>query len=169
MADFEPAVAYVLDNESGNFVNNAADRGGPTKWGITLDLYTRIHPGAVAADIEALDRHSAVQIYREVFWLALRLQSVVSQGIATAILDGAANFGARRSLVFAQRACGAVSDGLPGEDTLRLLNAANPRWVLVDLLKRWQDHYVAIVVADHSQLVFLSGWLARARRLTCLF
>lgn len=166
MADFEVAVKYVLLNESGEFIDRPEDHGGPTKWGITLSLLRNLRGAQLGPeDVATLTQDQASQIYCEAFWEPLRLQQVDAQGLATAILDGAANFGARRSVVFAQRSMGAPEDGIIGPDTLKNLNAEIPRLFLATLMAQWQEHYVTLCESDHSQILFLRGWLRRARKL----
>lgn len=57
---FDAAVDEVLGEEAG-YVNNPADPGGETKWGISKRAFPHL-------DIANLTREAAVTIYRESYW-----------------------------------------------------------------------------------------------------
>lgn len=58
--DFEQAVTEVIGEEAG-YVNNPADPGGETKWGISKRTFPNV-------DIANLTRDAATELYRTRYW-----------------------------------------------------------------------------------------------------
>lgn len=120
--------------------------------------------------IEAMTLPQAMELYqRGGYW---RFDDVVNQAVATKLLDMAVNMGSWVSVV--QRAVNTVVDpptavdGAWGPDTLDSINTADPGDLLQALADASEDHYRAIAAEDPSQQGFLTGWIARARKLPTL-
>jgi lysozyme family protein len=62
----------LIDRE-GDYVNNSADRGGPTRYGIT-QATARAH--GYKGDMAALPQAMAAQIYRADYWTAVHFDPV---------------------------------------------------------------------------------------------
>jgi lysozyme family protein len=64
----EAGISKTLTYEGG-FTNNPHDPGGPTNWGIT-QTDARLHwkPDASAADVKAMPKSVAIEIYRQKYW-----------------------------------------------------------------------------------------------------
>lgn len=58
--DFDTCVDQVLGEEAG-YVNNPADPGGETKWGISKRAFPNL-------DIANLSREDAIQVYKAHYW-----------------------------------------------------------------------------------------------------
>ena len=111
MANFEVALERVFEWEGGE-VNDPADPGGHTKYGISA----RAYPGL---DIGALTRAHAAEIYRRNYWLPVRGDSaLLEQQTANVLFDFAVNAGVRTAVRLAQRVAGATEDGVFGPKTL---------------------------------------------------
>jgi lysozyme family protein len=89
--DFDACISFVITQEGG-YVNDPADPGGETKFGISKRAYP-------AVDIAALTVDEAKAIYRRDYWDALDLDSR-PYGEALAILDTAVNCGLARAKVY---------------------------------------------------------------------
>ncbi|MCW1908610.1 MAG: hypothetical protein KIH63_004685 [Candidatus Saccharibacteria bacterium] len=167
MAAFELAISAVLKNEGG-LVNNPADNGGITNYGISLNFYKTIKPDAVAADIKLLTRDMAVAIYRKEFWDKNKYNMIASQKIAGKVFDLAVNMGALNANKCLQRAILAASgrdvgqDGILGPNTLYAVNYAEPASLYAALKSEAAGHYRLIFQAQPQEKVFLKGWLNRA-------
>ena len=97
---FERAIARLLGDEGG-YVDNPADPGGETKFGITKREYPDL-------DIEALTRDEAIAIYYRDWWQRYRYSELPGP-IAAKTFDLAVNIGpdhAVRCVQRALRACG---------------------------------------------------------------
>lgn len=88
MADFERAFR-VLVGEEGGYVNDPADPGGETKFGISKRAYP-------AVDISNLTLDQAKAIYRRDYWAPLQLDAR-PWGPALVLFDCAVNQGVARA------------------------------------------------------------------------
>lgn len=169
------------------FTNLAADRGGPTRWGITArKLGESRHLGrdATAAEVQALGEAEALTIYRLDFWLRPRLDAVaaVSLRIAAEMLESGVNLGAgwpparlqavlnllnRRGRDYPDLVVdgdlGAASMGAL-QALIRLRGASTAERVVLNGLNGEQyGHYKALLTAggpNGAQEEFAVGWLA---------
>lgn len=174
MAEFEPAIAVVLEHEGG-FVDDPRDAGGATNFGVSLRwlaaqgrLGDYDDDGDVDVDdIRIMTREQAIRVYRQHWWDKYRYGEIRDQGVATKLFDLAVNMGARQCTLLVQQACQTLEqyvtiDGLIGPQTRRAINRLSPVWLLGELRVRVADFYRLLVHQDKRRRAFLSGWLNRA-------
>jgi len=113
---FLKAINRVLGHEGG-YVNDRADPGGETNWGISKRSYPKV-------DIKNLTRNQAITIYYQDFWLPVHAEEL-SDGAGYQLLDSAVNSGISQSLRFAQRALGVADDGHYGPHTLQAFRSTS--------------------------------------------
>lgn len=155
---FAGTVAFVLEREGG-FVNDPADRGGPTKYGITKATAER-H----GLDVAKLRITDAVGIYERDYWQGAGCNLIRSDALALCHMDAAVNHGPRAAILLLQDALGVPRDGVFGSATAAALAAAaDPLQVVVKYLILRAAKFRAIVAGDPTQAKFLRGWLARCR------
>jgi lysozyme family protein len=169
MISVETLIEDVIGREGG-FADHPADRGGPTKFGITQAALARHLGRAVtAAEIESLSLDQARQIYRQDYYQGPRIDRLPA-GIQPFVFDSAVNHGPQRAIAFVQQICTLagfaqlVVDGVCGPRTIRAAHdaaRAMQDWLLAALVEERRNFYQAIVRADPSQAVFLNGWLNR--------
>ena len=138
----EDLIDELIEREGG-YVCHPADRGGPTRFGIT-EAVARAHGygGAMAA----LPRDEAAAIYRRLYWLRPRFDQVAERTprVAAELFDTGANMGPAVAATFLQRALTAlnrggkdfpdlVPDGRVGPSTIAALDAFRKRRFLHDL------------------------------------
>lgn len=170
MADFLTAVKYVIENESSEFVNDPDDLGHATKFGITQETLATFRQLPVSVeDVKGLTEDEAKRIYEAFYWQPLGCYPLISQAVATAMLDCAVLDGVVTCAKWAQRAAGVSADGHIGPATQAALNAVDFRRFLATFIPEVQNHYVDIAIANPVQIKFLKGWLARSQRLITLF
>ncbi len=162
---YEQALAALLVAEGG-YVDDPVDRGGPTKYGITLTSW-RDYTGrqdATREDVMALSLDDAHAFYREVFWAPLRLDllSAHRPRAAQAIFDQAVLHGPGRVVRIAQRAVGVPQDGVIGPRTRLAIETTDEREFLVRFGCAMAERVCAIVAADASQVRFLRNWMRRS-------
>lgn len=166
----------ALIAREGGFVNHPADRGGPTRWGIT-EAVARAHGyrGAMAA----LPRQAAVDIYRRLYWQRPLLDRVAARAprLAEELFDTAVNMGAGVAIGFLQRSLNALNrqgrdwpdiavDQRIGSATLAALDqflATRPAGeaVLVKAVDALQGaRYIALAESRPANEAFVYGWLA---------
>lgn len=164
----------------GDFVDHPADRGGPTRYGITLATLSAWRGSqATREDVRELSEEEARAIYTARYWLDPRFDEVakVSSRIADELLDTGVNMHPKTAAEFLQRALNAlagwptalypdlVEDGAIGTYTLAALRAQLRRRpnggevVVLRVLNALQGaRYVAISEGRKSQRAFVFGW-----------
>jgi len=162
--------AWVFGAEGG-YGNDADDRGGETRWGISKKQYPEIA-------IANLTRERAEDIYARDYWRAVRGDEL-PPAVALAVFDAAVLAGPSKAVRFLQLALDKVglddvqADGLMGPATLhgaKLAAAEGLAALLAECLSFRGLHLVDLAVKDVTQRKFIRGWLARLFRLeaTCL-
>lgn len=157
----------VIAREGDVFTNNAVDRGGPTRYGITaktLGTWRVLGRAATSDEVAGLRRAEAVEIYRHLYvqkpgftadrfaFEPLRLQ---------AIDDGVLS-GPREAVLTLQRLLGVTADGIFGHDTVAALAKADQTSLHFQYIKARMMRFVRICQKDASQLHWLGGWTNRA-------
>jgi lysozyme family protein len=167
-----------LIEREGGYVDHPADRGGPTRFGIT-EAVARAHgfTGAMAA----LPRADAAAIYRRLYWLLPRFDAVARRAprVGAELFDTGVNMGPAVAATFLQRALTAlnrngadysdlVPDGRVGQRTLDALDAflatrgsRGGETVLLRALEALQgERYLRLAERRPANEAFLYGWLA---------
>ena len=90
MSHFARAIAFILAEEGG-LVDNPADPGGLTKYGISKRAYPTL-------DIAGLTVDQAKAIYRRDYWNPLGLDAIEKYGPALVLFDCAVNQGTKRAM-----------------------------------------------------------------------
>lgn len=159
MADAITAIRLTIQNEGG-YVNDPADPGGETNFGISK----RSHPNV---DIKALTVDSAALIYLNEYWNPLYTQ-INDQAVANKLFDMTVNMGKMGGVTILQRCLHSSAgwacpvDGLFGTGTLSFVNQTEPNALLNELRAQAAMYYVQIVQSSPSQQKFLLGWLRRS-------
>ena len=166
----------VIDREGG-YCNHPADRGGPTRYGITQGVArTNGYPG----DMRNFPRAQAEDIYRRLYWTRPAFDQIAPRApkIAEELFDTGVNMGPAVAATFLQRALNALNrgatdysdmtlDGRIGPATLTALEAFLARrkpggeTVLLKAIEALQgERYVALAETRPANEAFLYGWLA---------
>lgn len=135
MTNFQNAIKFTLRWEGG-YVNNPADPGGETNYGIAKSS----HPDV---DIRNLTLAQAMEIYKEEYWDAYQLEDVNSP-LCIVLFDMFVNH--RPDVV------------------RRLRIESGDDWM--KLIQKRKDFYGLIVSKNPKMQQFLKGWLNRANDLT---
>ncbi|HUE79737.1 MAG TPA: glycosyl hydrolase 108 family protein [Sphingomicrobium sp.] len=167
-----------LIEREGGYVNHVADKGGPTRFGIT-ELVARAH--GYAGPMSLLPRDEAAAIYRRLYWLRPRFDEVAKRApkVAAELFDTGANMGPAVATTFLQRALTAlnrngkdypdlVPDGRAGPRTLAALDGfleargqSGGETVLLRALEALQgERYLRLAERRPANEAFLYGWLA---------
>lgn len=159
----------------GGFVNNPADKGGPTKYGITIATLAdyRGHP-VTATDVANLSEEEARDIYLTK-WLrhkTFRLSDIMyiaGPELAWILFDSSVLFGRARAVKWLQATLNVTQDGIVGPKTLDALNKLNKLFFLEQvkcgIISARMKRHVDRSLEDHSQLQFLRGWTNRTMEL----
>jgi lysozyme family protein len=166
----EQTVDEILDHREGSgFTDRASDKGGPTKWGVTLKtLSAYLGRQATVDELKVLTREQALNLYLKLFVFEPGFQRISSDMIGEFVIDLAVNHGVPGGVKLLQSTLGAKRDGIFGPQTLALTNLALPRVLLEKLIVTRAHYYVALALAEvprelieRTDLDNLDGWLAR--------
>lgn len=172
-AKFDKCLAVVLDSEGG-FSDHARDPGGPTNLGITLrtladwqglqlDELADDAKEKLIADLKALTRREAAEIYRANYWLPMRCGDLPA-GVDLMVFDFGVNAGPRRSVKLLQRAAGVTDDGSVGPKTLAAVMAADRLAMIGEMAENRLAYYRSLENFD----VFGAGWTNRTQQVSAL-
>lgn len=169
MSSFELAIPTILRHEGG-YVNNAADPGGATNYGVSLrwlkgqGLAGDIdHDGDVDInDIKAMTVTEATAIYRQFWWDKYLYGNIVAQMVATKVFDMSVNLGPPRAHKMVQQIIGVNQDGILGPKSFQEINAASNLSLLTRLQEIQATFYRSLVASNPARQQFLAGWLNRA-------
>jgi lysozyme family protein len=155
MADFAPAIKILLQNEGG-YVNNPADPGGETNYGICKRSYPN-------EDIRNLTVERAKEIYRLDFWTPLRCGQINDQCIATNLFDFGVNAGtgtARHMMADCLGVQGYQHAMWP--DVVGLINKSNGGDLNFIFTYRRIEYYFSLASNRSSLRQFFKGWINRS-------
>lgn len=175
MATADQIIEGVLGKEGG-YVNNPADKGGPTRWGITQN--TALAYG-YKGDMKDLPRETAKEIYMKQYWLEPKFDKIaeLSPSIAEELCDTGVNMGPRVASTFLQRWLTALNqrgklypdlkpDGVIGNITIAALRSylavrgSTGATVMLKGLNCSQGaRYLELAEAREANEEFLFGWV----------
>lgn len=148
MSRFPAYIERVLGHEGG-YVNNPADPGGETRWGIAKRSYPNLN-------IKALTREAAIEIYHRDFWERVHGDEL-PQALAFQALDAAVNHGIGNAVRWLQSAAGVAPDGFFGPVTRAGIRALSEN----DLLLRFNGIRLDFYTRLSTWPVFGRGWARR--------
>lgn len=171
------AIINALIAREGAYVDHPADRGGPTKWGVTE---TVARANGYTGDMRDLPRNDAVKIYRNIYWERPGFASLanIAPKIAAELLDTGVNMGPTVAIGFLQRALNALNrsgtdypdillDRQCGPKTLAALQAflsirsEEGETVLLKAIEALQgERYITLSEQRPTNEAFTYGWIA---------
>jgi len=174
--DIEKLIEDVIERE-GDYVDHPADRGGPTRFGITRSV---ARAAGYAGEMRDFPRTLAARLYRRDYWQKPGFDRVATRApvLAAEMFDTGVNMGPPVAVGFLQRALNALNrggrdwpdmavDGRIGPMTLAALDAllatrGKPaEAVLVKAVEALQgERYLALAERRPANEAFLYGWLA---------
>ncbi|QHM70131.1 glycoside hydrolase family 108 protein [Mixta intestinalis] len=172
----EADIFNAIIEKEGDYINHPADKGGPTRWGIT-EKVARAHgySGAMAD----LPQTTALTILYTDYWTRPKLDRLaqVSQAIAIKLCDAGVNMGTATAITWLQRWLNAFSqqqklyaplstDGNIGPRTLEALDiflthrGEEGEQVMLKALNCSQgERYLQITETRPLNQHFIYGWL----------
>lgn len=181
MRTIEAFLANLVDRvEGGRYTNDPADKGGPTRWGITQKTLARFrgHP-VTDADVAALGRDEALAIYRRMYVEdpGFDMIAALSMPIALELIDTGVNMSPGVATKYLQRVvnvlnhggrawpdltvdgiCGAMTAGALGH-LLNMHHEDGERVVLTALNCLQGAQYIHLAEAIPANERFVRGWL----------
>ena len=165
MATIETLWPFILSWEGG-FANVAGDRGGATKYGVTISTwkaqgYDKDGDGDIDVDdLRLITPQDAMEICRKNFWNRWKADQINDQSLANILVDwvwGSGKYG----ITIPQTLLGVKADGIVGPKTLAALNAQDARTFFYKVWQRRKKYLNDICVSRPVNYKFLNGWLRR--------
>lgn len=131
MADSKKLVPFILSWETDKYTNNKHDRGGATKYGITLATWRRVGydkngDGVLnEEDVKLLTKDDFHRVFKQNYWNACKADKIQDQSVANMLVDFAYNSGVSRAVTYLQLTLGITADGIIGNKTLFAINKSN--------------------------------------------
>lgn len=155
-------ITAILKHEGG-FVDHQNDRGGPTNFGITQETLSEWRGApATAADVKALTRAGAKDIYLALFVERPGFGKIWNGRLRHLVVDSGVQHGPKRVTQWLQSLVGVTVDGKLGPKTAAAINREDPARLYNRLLARRIRWYGGLISAASSQAVFAAGWMNRA-------
>lgn len=155
-------IDHLLQREGG-FVDNQADRGGPTNWGITIGQLRDWRRAPVSReDVRNLTREEAASIYRTVYFTAPGFDLVKDERLQELLFDYGVNSGPATATRALQTALNVAADGVAGPITLgALAKCEDPERLYWRVLCRRYNALLRYIGSDAEQAQFAIGWANR--------
>lgn len=163
----------LIRREGSTYTNRLSDRGGPTKYGITLATLGKFRKRAVtAADVQALTETEARSCYVSMFIIEPGFAAVANNALRALLVDAGVQHGPDDAVRWLQQVLAVKVDGDIGEKTLQALAAADARHVFADIVALRCSYYGQLVTKDptlkkarevglHLQAENAHGWANR--------
>ncbi len=141
---FKKALDFVLFSEGG-YVNNPADSGGETNFGMTKSVYDmyRKSKKLPLRSVKEITSEEVEEIYYKKYYIASGADKITDEKLALIHFDTSVNMGISRAGSF-----------------LTLSQGNSEKY-----LKLRRDKYIEFAEKNPTQKVFLKGWLNRICRL----
>ena len=170
MRPFEDFVNIIIEHEGG-YVNDKDDKGGATKYGISLRFLKSIEvcdgdiddDGDVDIDdIKKLTISESKELYKKYFFDKMLLSQIKDDLASLHIFDHGVNAGTGTAVKLAQRIVKCKEDGIMGKKTITAINEYKNSFVLE--YKNLREIYYATIVAKNPiNKKFFNGWINRVR------
>ncbi len=171
MLTLDQMIDDVFEKEGRVYENHPNDKGGPTKFGITLGrLRTERGKHMTWQDVRDLTEPEARGIYKDAYYLRPKIDRLPDGNIEVAVFDWYVNSGtwAIKGLQKVIKAFGYACDvdGALGPQTVRqcyacLQEVPEPVFLAAYMQERIR-FYHSILRTNPSQVTFIKGWLNRA-------
>ena len=155
-ANFTPELAEELLFEGG-FVDDPADPGGATDFGITLATLSHWEGRqATLSELTGMSDATKAAIYRSLFWQPIQGDALPS-GVDLVVFDMAVNGGPGRAARMLQGCVGAKADGMVGPITLKAVSAVPS----ASLIASYSHERTLFYQTLPGFARFGDGWLSR--------
>lgn len=160
MATIGSIISDILVREGG-YVDNPADRGGPTKWGITQKTLSEWRGKPVdAEDVKLMHMDEAEAIYRDRYIVKPGFVPIPDP-LRGLVVDCGVNHDTQRASEWLQDALGVKMDGKVGDTTMAALAIADQKAIYRKVLAMRARLYGRLIQKDETQHIFALGWANR--------
>ena len=146
------------------YTNDPADRGGPTKWGITLKAWqSYVGYQVTEGDIQEITEVQARKFYKDAYIYDPNFDQL-DDILIPLVVDCGVNHGVSRATKWLQKAVGVTQDGEVGPMTIAASQDTSYLTVYMRICAIRARFYASIVSNDPSQAKFIKGWMNRGTK-----
>lgn len=154
-------INFLMEHEGSKYTETKNDRGGCTKWGVTIGTFQNYFgSNKTCQDVANMTKEEFSQVV-DGFYNRINGDSINNDSICHLVFDMFWMSGPT-AIKKIQELFGLKSDGIMGSQTLNALNNGSPK----DIFKKiWNMRYEWLknIAKTPSQSGFLDGWLKRLR------
>lgn len=167
--DTKQIIRNTMNHEGSRYVDHPLDKGGPTRYGITLATLQSVNPGATAENIRNLKPTEAINLYEKLYFFKPQVDRL-PEAIQDIVFDMNVLHGIKNSTLILQRGinvCGrnnnlsVKEDGLIGSRTIIASHICDPHDLRMAVNNERVKFINNIVKNNPKQRVFQKGWLTR--------
>jgi len=152
---------FIKDSEGKSYVNDKDDKGGCTKWGVTIGTLSSVMgEKKTCEDVKNMTAEEW-QVVFDYFYNRMMIDGINNSSIALLVYDMGWGSGIVNAIKHVQRCLGCIDDGIMGNETLNAINSGNPKETFDKLWKMREQWFI-----DMKQPKYLNGWLKRLNRIT---
>lgn len=112
-------ITGILIREGSEYTDHPADRGGPTKYGITLMAWEDYLKSPVhETDVMAITEADAREFYKTEYFFKPKFDRICGEYVQELLTDCGVNHGTKRAVKWLQKACRVLEDGDIGPKTI---------------------------------------------------
>jgi lysozyme family protein len=152
----------ILHREGSDYTDHPADRGGPTRYGVTQATLAqwRGRP-SIADDVRDLTENEAREIYREQYIVRPGFLGIENEAVRVLVVDCAVNHGVKEAVLMLQRAARTFTDGFFGPNTRQAVNRMTAAPLYRRLCADRVRFYGKLITRHPEQATFAHGWANR--------
>jgi lysozyme family protein len=155
-------IQRIIEREGG-YVDNALDKGGPTRFGITMSTLAKWRDHLVTpSDVKLLTPEEAAAIYLSLYVTHPGFDQINDDKLRSLVVDCAVLHGPATVTKWLQAIVETAVDGVLGTNTAAAVNSENATSIYLLLCAKRVRFFGEIITKDHTQAVFAHGWLNRA-------
>ncbi len=171
---FDHAYHVILGHEGG-FTDDSTDKGGATKYGISLAFLKAENidvdgDGDIDIDdIKVLTKEKSEDLYYKIFWIKNSYNQIESEEIAIKLMDTAVNMGASRAHKILKNSLNAIMmedikvNGVLDEETIEIINIIDSSILLAEFRKEQAAFYQYLIDKTPAYIKYKNGWMNRAK------
>lgn len=152
----------ILAREGSEYTDKPKDRGGPTKFGVTLTTLAGWRKTLVTpVDVEHLSIEEARAIYQHRYIDEPGFAAVTDDRLRALLVDWGVNSGPANAIIGLQRCLGVAADGIFGSATLAALTTVSADKLYYRVAGQRIRFLGRFITAHPEQAVFAAGLFNR--------
>ena len=155
-------ISDIISREGRTYTDFPGDKGGPTKFGITLKtLADWRHHACEPVDVQNMDEAEARAIYADRYIHAPGFHQILDDRLRALVVDCGVNSGTATACCWLQKVLGVYPDGVFGPATLGALSSRDVHIVYTGVCAQRLRFLGRVITDSPTNAQFAAGWLNR--------